>query len=177
MAKKIDDESRTFRAAVRDVKPLEAPPPPVGLVKPAPRPRKRRDVQDRATDAPYGAPPVPEVTVGAEESLEFRRKGVQDQVARRLRRALIPIDADLDLHGLILAEAWDALTQFLRASRESGHRCVRIVHGKGYRSGARGPVLKTAVDSWLRHNHDVMAFCSARALDGGSGALYVLLRA
>jgi DNA-nicking Smr family endonuclease len=54
---------------------------------------------------------------------------------------------------------------------------VRIIHGKGYRSGARGPVLKTAVDSWLRRHTDVMAFTSARPIDGGTGAVYVLLRA
>ena len=53
---------------------------------------------------------------------------------------------------------------------------MRIIHGKGYRSGARGPVLKVAVDLWLRRHLDVMAFTSARALDGGTGAVYVLLR-
>ena len=54
---------------------------------------------------------------------------------------------------------------------------MRIVHGKGYRSGARGPVLKSAVNLWLRRHLDVMAFMSARAIDGGTGAVYVLLRA
>ena len=47
---------------------------------------------------------------------------------------------------------------------------MRIVHGKGYRSGARGPVLKIAVNSWLKRHADVMAFTSARAIDGGTGA-------
>jgi len=51
------------------------------------------------------------------------------------------------------------------------------VHGKGYRSGARGPILKVAVDTWLRRHPDVMAFTSARPIDGGTGAVYVLLRA
>ena len=50
-----------------------------------------------------------------------------------------------------------------RAAAQAGRRCVRIIHGKGYRSGARGPVLKIAVDLWLRRHHDVMAFTSARA--------------
>ena len=69
------------------------------------------------------------------------------------------------------------LAEFIAMSREVGHRCVRIIHGKGYRSGARGPVLKTAVNLWLRRHHDVIAFVSARTIDGGTGALYVLLRA
>jgi DNA-nicking Smr family endonuclease len=72
--------------------------------------------------------------------------------------------------------ARDALGDFLAGSRDAGHRCVRIIHGKGYRSGARGPVLKTAVNLWLRRHMDVMAFTSARTIDGGTGALYVLLR-
>ena len=68
------------------------------------------------------------------------------------------------------------LADFIARSRDCGRRCVRVIHGKGYRSGARGPVLKTAVDLWLRRHLDVMAFTSARAIDGGSGAVYVLLR-
>ncbi len=54
---------------------------------------------------------------------------------------------------------------------------MRIIHGKGYRSGARGPLLKIAVNLWLRRHPDVMAFTSARPIDGGTGAVYVLLRA
>ena len=96
---------------------------------------------------------------------------------RRLRRGLYPIEDELDLHGLNQSVARDRLADFIARSRDSGRRCVRIIHGKGYRSGARGPVLKTAVNLWLRRHMDVMAFISARAIDGGTGALYVLLRA
>jgi DNA-nicking Smr family endonuclease len=102
---------------------------------------------------------------------------VQTQVIRRLRRGLIPIDDELDLHGLSRTAARDELAQFIANGRALRQRCLRVIHGKGYRSGARGPVLKTAVDSWLRGHLDVMAFTSARAIDGGTGAVYVLLRA
>jgi DNA-nicking Smr family endonuclease len=96
---------------------------------------------------------------------------------RRLRRGLYPIEDELDLHGLNQSVARDRLADFIARSRDSGRRCVRIIHGKGSRSGARGPVLKAAVNLWLRRHMDVMAFISARAIDGGTGALYVLLRA
>jgi DNA-nicking Smr family endonuclease len=56
-------------------------------------------------------------------------------------------------------------------------RCIRIVHGKGLRSGPRGPVLKNAVNVVLRRTDAVVAFCSARQVDGGTGAVYVLLSA
>jgi DNA-nicking Smr family endonuclease len=113
----------------------------------------------------------------AEQGLAFQRGGVRTQVMRRLRRGLYPLDGELDLHGLNQSAARDRLADFLMRSRAAGWRCVRIIHGKGYRSGARGPVLKTAVNLWLRRHMDVMAFTSARAIDGGTGALYVLLRA
>jgi len=54
-------------------------------------------------------------------------------------------------------------------------RCVRIIHGKGRRSGPRGPVLKNMVSKVLQKTAAVVAFTSARPIDGGTGALYVLL--
>ena len=108
--------------------------------------------------------------------LSFQRAGVRTQVMRRLRRGLYPIDDELDLHGLSQSAARNELADFIARSRDRGCRCVRIIHGKGYRSGARGPVLKTAVNLWLRRHLDVTAFVSARAIDGGAGAMYVLLR-
>jgi DNA-nicking Smr family endonuclease len=115
--------------------------------------------------------------VTVDGALSFQRAGVRIQVMRRLRRGLYPIDNELDLHGLTQSAARNELADFIARSRDSGLRCVRIIHGKGYRSGARGPVLKTAVNLWLRRHMDVMAFVSARAIDGGTGAMYVLLRA
>jgi DNA-nicking Smr family endonuclease len=114
--------------------------------------------------------------VAGSAALSFQRGGVRIQVMRRLKRGLIPVDDELDLHGLTQTAARDALADFIAGSRDSGQRCVRVIHGKGYRSGARGPVLKTAVNLWLRRHIDVIAFASARAIDGGTGAVYVLLR-
>ncbi len=118
-----------------------------------------------------------EAAVTGDEALSFQRAGVRMQTVRRLRRGLYPIEDELDLHGLSQSAARQQLADFIAQSRDAGRRCVRIVHGKGYRSGARGPVLKAAVNLWLRRHLDVMAFVSARGIDGGSGAVYVLLRA
>ena len=181
------DDSRVFQAAVRDVKPLAHAALPAGLSKAAPRARRRApraDADDLDAAAMPLLDPLP-MTEGAggtpsiagADALSFRRPGVSLQVVRKLRRGLIPIEDELDLHGLTQAVARDYLAQFLAGNRDSGRRCVRVIHGKGYRSGARGPVLKIAVDLWLRRHGDVIAFTSARPLDGGTGALYVLLRA
>jgi DNA-nicking Smr family endonuclease len=172
------EEAQAFRAAVSDVKPLVLTPAPPGL---APRPRRasraRRATAPGDAGLADGYGPVDTATVSPEESLEFRRPGVRDQVMRRLKRGRYPLEGELDLHGLNQAAARELLAGYLEAQRESGCRCIRIIHGKGYRSGARGPVLKSAVNEWLRHHPDVMAFVSARPLDGGAGAVYVLLRA
>lgn len=173
------EDARAFRAAVRDVKPLAQMPAAQGLGKPPARVRRRRP--DAAAPSLEESMPLiatpGEGAAAAADTLAFQRPGVRTQVVRRLRRGLIPIEAELDLHGLTQSHARDQLAGFLAASRDAGRRCVRVIHGKGYRSGARGPVLKVAVDQWLRRHHDVMAFTSAKLIDGGSGAVYVLLRA
>jgi DNA-nicking Smr family endonuclease len=180
-------EAKSFREAVRDVKPLprSAAPAPQRAAALQPKTVRAAAAASRMRRAAAAGPPAaaeqPQpllaATVTADEALSFRRPGVRDQAVRRLKRGGFPLEAEVDLHGLNQSGARDCLAQFLAESRDAGHRCVRIVHGKGYRSGARGPVLKSAVNEWLRRNLDVMAFTSARAIDGGTGAVYVLLRA
>ena len=67
------------------------------------------------------------------------------------------------------------LSAFLGYAVSRELRCVRIIHGKGLRSGQRGPVLKNAVNAQLRRTDAVLAFASARPVDGGTGATLVLL--
>ena len=195
----------SFREAVRDVKPLRqaaaTTPPPASRIaaptEPAPRTATARTATARTATAraataraataraaaranavtPPAEPPLAAATVTAEETLSFRRTGVREQTLRRLRRGNFPIDAEIDLHGQSQSRARDDLAEFLDHCRDAGHRCVRVIHGKGYRSGARGPILKSAVNEWLRRNLHVLAFTSARPIDGGTGAVYVLLRA
>jgi DNA-nicking Smr family endonuclease len=175
------EEARLFRAAVRDVTPLPAP---AILPEGATRPRVRQRAPVVAGESPGAA--LGDVVAtedasgaaapGGADPLSFRRPGVREQTLRNLRRGRYPVEDELDLHGMSQAAARDQLAEFVAASSHAGLRCVRIVHGKGYRSGARGPVLKIAVNTWLRRHADVLAFTSARAIDGGTGAVYVLLR-
>ena len=94
---------------------------------------------------------------------------------RKLKRGEYRVDETCDLHGLRLEEAKAHLRQFLAAALAHNLRCVRIIHGKGKGSGPRGPVLKTAVNLILRKTGPVLAFTSARRVDGGTGAINVLL--
>ena len=179
-------DANAFRAAVRDVRPLLQTPQPAGLKPTKPRTRMRQGAAPSMDDLDAAMPLIVGVSadstasadaVTGEGALSFQRAGVRIQVMRRLRRGLYPIEDELDLHGLSQTAARDRLADFIAHSRDGGRRCVRIIHGKGYRSGVRGPVLKAAVNLWLRRHSDVMAFVSARAIDGGAGAMYVLLRA
>jgi DNA-nicking Smr family endonuclease len=116
-----------------------------------------------------------DLDVESGDELSYRREGVSESVLRRLRRGEYAVRDEIDLHGMTQDEARGALAAFLTESLHHGYRCLRIIHGKGLRSGQRGPVLKSAVNRWLRRHDAVRAFCSARRNDGGTGALYVLL--
>jgi DNA-nicking Smr family endonuclease len=183
-------EAELFRAAVRDVTPL----PKTERAEPAlgGELRKRRRAAARRTvdgepgaeleDAALGDVALGDAALDGDsptgaDTLSFHRPGVRARTLKQLRRGLYPVEDELDLHGLSQAAARDSLVEFLAYGAAAGYRCVRIVHGKGYRSGARGPILKIAVNTWLKRHPDVMAFTSARPIDGGTGAVYVLLRA
>jgi DNA-nicking Smr family endonuclease len=110
------------------------------------------------------------------EELYYRGDGVQQSVLRKLRRGQFQVGAVLDLHGMTVVRAREALIDFLHEVRRESFSCVRIIHGKGNGSRHRGPVLKQKINHWLRQRSEVLAFCSARPMDGGTGAVYVLLR-
>jgi DNA-nicking Smr family endonuclease len=110
------------------------------------------------------------------EELVFVRPGLQLRTLRKLRRGQIVVDAELDLHGMTVPVARSAVAGFLTACQRRRVQCARIVHGKGRGSRHRAPVLKHKVGGWLRQRDEVLAYCSARACDGGTGAIYVLLK-
>lgn len=121
-------------------------------------------------------PPLAESEIETPEYLLFARPGIQRRVVHELQRGRIEPALDLDLHGMTTAHAQTLLRAFLADCAERRVRCARIVHGKGWRSAERQPVLKCKVNYWLRLRAEVLAFCSAPRFDGGTGALYVLLR-
>lgn len=169
-----EDDARAFREAVRGARPLRHPPRASHRERPPPRARFRRADQE-AVLAESLTLSAAELEVESGDELSFRRAGVQDGVMRKLRRGHYRTEAELDLHGLVVEEAREAVRAFLARAVARHLRCVRIVHGKGLGSGPRGPVLKKAVNLILRKTAPVLAFCSARQIDGGTGAIYVLI--
>lgn len=174
---KTDQE--LFRASVRGVKRLQHQQVTPHRARVPPRPHKTPRMQ-AAEETPLRAAPVAGEfdACGTEpaEELAFARPGLQHGVLRKLRRGRFAIGADLDLHGMTVPLARRALQAFLADCLLADERCVRVIHGKGLRAPSRASVLKSRVDAWLRQDAGVLAFCSARAQDGGTGAVYVLLK-
>ena len=166
------DESELFRREMADVKPIDrgnriAPQRPK---KPL-RVRRETDttpsIEDVFSDAPIDEP-CPDI-------LSFCRDGIQKQTFKRLRQGKLGCQQVLDLHGLTVTQARDELIAFLGDCDVMGVRHALIIHGKGYRSKEK-PVIKPMLNRWLRQAPTVLAFHSAQPEDGGSGAVYVLLK-
>lgn len=110
------------------------------------------------------------------ETLSYLRPDSPPPLLKKLRRGQFSVAASLDLHGMSIDEARNSITRFIQEQRRDVRCCVRIVHGKGNRSMGQVPVLKRMVNHWLPQRDDVIAFCSTPPHDGGTGAIYVLLR-
>jgi len=171
------DGAMLFRRAVADVVPLP-PSDRADLARPRPKPvahQRRADEQQVLVDA-LSDPWDWEAAVSTGEELFFSRPGVPTAALRKLRRGGWVIKGELDLHGHTGDEARIALAAFLNRCMIEDRRCVRIIHGKGHGSKNRLPVLKNKVRHWLMQREDVLAFCQARTVDGGAGAVVVLLK-
>ena len=115
--------------------------------------------------------------VNAHQSLMFHRKGLRLQDLARLKKGEFHTSWTLDLHGHKEQDAVEILHQFIQAAYQTGARYALVVHGKGYNSDTEYPVIKNLVNQQLRRLKLVIAFCSAQQKDGGTGAVYVMLKA
>lgn len=176
------DPTSLFLKAVSGAKPLasherarvDAPPPA----------SERRAISDPDAEAlaelfdlVEGAAPFD--LSDSDEYVEGCVIGIDPRLVRRLRHGEFAYQAHLDLHRMTRDQARAAVDRFLLESWQSGKRCVLIIHGRGKNSKDQIPVLKGLVTGWLSRSQwsrHVLAFTSARACDGGAGALYVLLR-
>ncbi|MBB1125798.1 Smr/MutS family protein [Thiospirillum jenense] len=165
-------DSLLFSTAVEDVQPLNYDGIEPYRHKPSPHPRPRPS----ENPPPAVTARLSETEVTTHDYLLYAQPGIQHRVLAELQRGHLPIALELDLHGLTADYAYATLQAFLADCRVRRLRCVRIIHGKGSRSADQQPVLKRKLNYWLRLHSDVLAFCSAPRHDGGTGALYVLLR-
>ncbi|HEX5305575.1 MAG TPA: Smr/MutS family protein [Dyella sp.] len=170
-----EDDTRLFREAIGEVRAFDPAPLPPATPRPAPRPRMfeadEAAVAGELLDMAFD-PALMEVG----EELSFLQDGYPPKLLKQLKRGHFSVQDDLDLHHMNAAAAQASIADFLAEARQNGLRCVRIVHGKGLRSKAAGPVLKALTDRMLRRRNEVIAFASARPAMGGTGAVVVLLK-
>ncbi|MGH7786108.1 MAG: Smr/MutS family protein [Candidatus Binatia bacterium] len=182
LAPALATDADVFAREMRDVRPLSAaartrvaPPPPMAV---------RRAITDPDAEA---LAELWDLLAGggrfdlanSVESVEGGVVGLDNRILRRLRAGEFAYQSHLDLHGMSSDEARVAVDRFLSHASRQGQRCVLIIHGRGRNSKDQIPVLKLRLTNWLARgawSRLVLAFTSARACDGGTGALYVLLR-
>ncbi|WP_413623621.1 Smr/MutS family protein [Luteibacter sp. Lutesp34] len=170
-----DDDSRLFREAIGEVRPLPEAEALPEKPRPAPHPHMR-DADEAAVPADSLLFEYDPADLEVGEELSYLRDGYPPKLLKQLKRGQFSIQADVDLHQMNAAAAQLTIAEFLAECRHDGIRCVRIIHGKGLRSKAGGPVLKGLTDRLLRRRDDVVAFASARPMQGGTGAVVVLLK-
>jgi DNA-nicking Smr family endonuclease len=182
---KSDDDMVLWQRAITEVKPLKskielaefaalfaqpdhlAPPvvKPSGPIQKPPVKPARRTIAATSPASVKKANPV--------DLRQGERAGIDGRTQRRLFRGDVPVDRQLDLHGLTAARAESRLTQFIETAARDGCRCVLVITGKG------AGILRGLVPDWLKRqplSSYILALAEARPHDGGSGALYVLLR-
>lgn len=174
------DDAALFRAAVGAVRRIDIEAPPPATAAPRPRPRARMAELDEADARTSFRQALDVQLLAAGDPLSYRRDGLPARAWQRLRRGEISAQEELDLHGADARQAEALVRAFLHDAVRAGLGCVRIVHGKGRGIpdlvDSRGaPVLKNLVDRLLRQRADVVAFHSAPAAQGGTGAVLVLL--
>lgn len=174
--RRLEREKQAFALAVGPITLLpETNQASLHRERPEPLPRMREADERAALKAALSDEVDVESLLLTDDGLSFRRPGIGPDVVTRLRKGHWAIQRQIDLHGLRRDEAREALAQFLRQTRQQGHRCLRVVHGKGLGSPGREPVLKGKVQRWLAQCDEVIAFAQASGPQGGAGALIVLL--
>jgi DNA-nicking Smr family endonuclease len=175
VARPSDEDLRLFAEAVGPVRRILSDQRVDGRQRPLPEPRQSQLDEARVTGELIRSAIDPaDIEVG--EELSYLKAGLSPRILRKLKRGQYSMADEIDLHQMTLGVARTAVKEFLDSARRTGKLCVKIIHGKGLRSRAEGPVIKRLVDSMLRRRNDVLAFASAKPADGGTGAVLVLLR-
>jgi len=177
------DETRVFLEAMSNVKPLNssrniiARPPNVNLRPAHPAPDDELEAMAHLSDLVSGAAEM-DITF-SDEYIEGCIQGFDHKLMQKIKKGQFPVQDYVDLHGLTKQEAEIMMRDFLLQSHRLGLRCVLVVHGRGLNSQDNIPVLKERLPIWLNRGpikRFVLAFSTAMPYDGGTGAIYILLK-
>jgi len=172
-----DDDATDFFRLMQDagVTPLKHESVVHRANKKPPLPRQQKTVDQDNTVDPFSDDCEIEPLL-AGDTLSYCSHGIQKSTFRRLRNGKLAVVDELDLHGLNSQQARELLLDFLDHAVTASNYSVKIIHGKGHRSTGNKAILKTKVNHWLKEHARVLAFYSCIPADGGTGAVYVLLK-
>lgn len=172
------DDILLFRTACKNTRPLKTkgshrflPSPP----KPLPKKLNPHTVSEKILRA-VPLHDEPKEWHSADSSFSFSNSGLQRKILKNLRAGKLRIEAKLDLHRMVASDAHDATLHFIERSQQQNKRVLLIIHGKGNFSKDQKPVLKSFLLDWLSAHPAVLAVETARPADGGTGAVYVLIK-
>ena len=115
------------------------------------------------------------VAIAPEEYIEHIQPGLQHSKLKKLRMGQLEVQYNLDLHGYTFEDGRDMLQRFITFCRQNHYTTVRVVHGKSRSSWEQQDTMKSYVNAWLKQIPGVLGFASCLPVDGGTGAVYVLL--
>jgi len=168
-------DEHLFRQEMQDVVPLNTPATTDSKASRTPYARPR-SVKPQATEASSLLPSVDDrYHIDEKDGSSHRKNGVQKRIIQKLKRGQFPISDQLDLHHMSLETGQAALLEFITGAQRGTLACVRVIHGKGLRS-VSGPRLKLMTRLLLRDHPEVLAFTTCKPVNGGSGAVDVLLK-
>lgn len=171
-----DQDKALFREQMRHVEPLKKQSKKIDQQKPTvPKPNSRIKTITEHETSHYFLSDYINNSVQSNSILSYCLPEFPSKRFRALKNGLIAWEARLDLHGLHSDNAREALIHFIKKQIGEQKRCILIIHGKGGHQGEE-PIIKNLVNRWLPQFPEVLAFHSAIAKDGGTGAVYVLLK-
>ena len=166
------DEAELWARVTATIRPLSRDPLSEAVQAPA------ASAQPKSKPRPTNAPPI-------RTELRPRPPGPGNTLDgtwdRKLKSGTVEPDRVLDLHGLNLDSAWDAIDAGLERAIGAGDRVLLLI--TGHARPGEPPVqrgrIRAAVHDWLavsRHAPRIAAVRGAHRRHGGGGSLYIILR-
>lgn len=179
MSRLDPEDRRLLEEAFADVDPIK----PADTVEPVSREeldrlamqnRREAAITDKQHDRNFLTTTQPKLLDPYAE-LAYKQDGVQTGVFKALRLGQYEARYVLDLHRHTVEQAREALFSFIYDAIQRQERCVLLLHGRGVKA-EKPALLKSYCYHWLPQFPEVLAFHSAQKRDGGTGALYILLK-
>ncbi|MCG9696595.1 DNA endonuclease SmrA [Shewanella sp. Isolate11] len=172
-----DDESNLFRASMSDVIPLHGEKSACTVTTSVSSAQQYRfkQTQRRTLLADLTVDIQQVEAILPEAVIDYRCEGVQGSVFRLFKQGQYPMQATLDLRGLTVQHAREALVDYIDICIKQNFRNVLVIHGTGVHNKPIPALIKSFLAHWLQHIETVKAYHSAIKSLGGNGALMLML--